>query len=223
MRVCHPPDGRRRNRNRASRYFAAKLKAAISTWAPPESTTASAESARDTSSPPQSSSEAENAASASSAAGDFTSELYFLPVRSSFVYLYLFSRFHHLSEFDQKKRSCRRRLSGHNSRRRKSLLARTTLLPSSCSGATASLSFLIPPTSSSSESAWSDGALQMDSSPGQSRLLQCSARSCEGHSRASREGCFVCAADQRAAAEAGVPRQLFRASPVSTIFTSSCL
>ncbi|CAA7408312.1 unnamed protein product [Spirodela intermedia] len=29
------------------------------------------------------------------------------------------SRFHHLSEFDQKKRSCRRRLSDHNARRRK--------------------------------------------------------------------------------------------------------
>nr|BAM15477.1 SBP-box protein [Torenia fournieri] len=30
------------------------------------------------------------------------------------------SRFHELSEFDQAKRSCRRRLAGHNERRRKS-------------------------------------------------------------------------------------------------------
>ncbi|CAA6671203.1 unnamed protein product [Spirodela intermedia] len=34
------------------------------------------------------------------------------------------SRFHHLSEFDQKKRSCRRRLSDHNARRRKPPQAR---------------------------------------------------------------------------------------------------
>ncbi|KAH6767951.1 squamosa promoter binding protein-like 3 [Perilla frutescens var. frutescens] len=32
------------------------------------------------------------------------------------------SRFHELSEFDQAKRSCRRRLAGHNERRRKSSL-----------------------------------------------------------------------------------------------------
>ncbi|KAL6529711.1 Selenocysteine insertion sequence-binding protein 2 [Orobanche gracilis] len=32
------------------------------------------------------------------------------------------SRFHELSEFDQTKRSCRRRLAGHNERRRKSSL-----------------------------------------------------------------------------------------------------
>ncbi|GFP97138.1 squamosa promoter-binding protein 1 [Phtheirospermum japonicum] len=31
------------------------------------------------------------------------------------------SRFHDLSEFDEAKRSCRRRLAGHNERRRKSL------------------------------------------------------------------------------------------------------
>ncbi|CAA0817877.1 Squamosa promoter-binding-like protein 4 [Striga hermonthica] len=31
------------------------------------------------------------------------------------------SRFHELSEFDEAKRSCRRRLAGHNERRRKSL------------------------------------------------------------------------------------------------------
>lgn len=30
-----------------------------------------------------------------------------------------FSRFHELSEFDDSKRSCRRRLAGHNERRRK--------------------------------------------------------------------------------------------------------
>lgn len=32
------------------------------------------------------------------------------------------SRFHEISEFDQSKRSCRRRLAGHNERRRKSSL-----------------------------------------------------------------------------------------------------
>lgn len=31
-----------------------------------------------------------------------------------------FSRFHVVSEFDDSKRSCRRRLAGHNERRRKS-------------------------------------------------------------------------------------------------------
>lgn len=34
-------------------------------------------------------------------------------------YFWLFCRFHPLSEFDEGKRSCRRRLAGHNRRRRK--------------------------------------------------------------------------------------------------------
>lgn len=43
------------------------------------------------------------------------------------------SRFHELSEFDETKRSCRRRLAGHNERRRKST-AETTGEGSSCRG-----------------------------------------------------------------------------------------
>ena len=35
------------------------------------------------------------------------------------TWLYFFGRFHALQEFDEGKRSCRRRLAGHNRRRRK--------------------------------------------------------------------------------------------------------
>lgn len=50
------------------------------------------------------------------------------------VILFCFVRFHPLSEFDEGKRSCRRRLAGHNRRRRKTQLEDTApwvLLPGS--------------------------------------------------------------------------------------------
>lgn len=47
--------------------------------------------------------------------------------------LALYFRFHELYEFDETKRSCRRRLAGHNERRRKST-AETTGEGSSCRG-----------------------------------------------------------------------------------------
>lgn len=42
---------------------------------------------------------------------------FFVPVRCNLVIL--MNRFHVLQEFDEGKRSCRRRLAGHNKRRRK--------------------------------------------------------------------------------------------------------
>ncbi|KDP45880.1 hypothetical protein JCGZ_15324 [Jatropha curcas] len=48
------------------------------------------------------------------------------------------SRFHELSEFDEAKRSCRRRLAGHNERRRKSLSAESNGESSSLSSSSRS-------------------------------------------------------------------------------------
>ncbi|KAK4423949.1 Squamosa promoter-binding-like protein 3 [Sesamum alatum] len=57
------------------------------------------------------------------------------------------SRFHGLSEFDEKKRSCRRRLSDHNARRRKpqqeTIQLSSTRLPSPFYGGTQQMSFLL--------------------------------------------------------------------------------
>lgn len=48
--------------------------------------------------------------------GNFAVQFVF-PIRRNLVIL--FGRFHALQEFDEGKRSCRRRLAGHNRRRRK--------------------------------------------------------------------------------------------------------
>ncbi|KAL0327378.1 UNVERIFIED_CONTAM: Squamosa promoter-binding-like protein 3 [Sesamum angustifolium] len=57
------------------------------------------------------------------------------------------SRFHSLSEFDEKKRSCRRRLCDHNARRRKpqqeTIQLTSTRLPSPFYGGTQQMSFLL--------------------------------------------------------------------------------
>ncbi|XP_011071232.1 squamosa promoter-binding-like protein 3 [Sesamum indicum] len=57
------------------------------------------------------------------------------------------SRFHGLSEFDEKKRSCRRRLCDHNARRRKpqqeTIQLSSTRLPSPFYGGTQQMSFLL--------------------------------------------------------------------------------
>ena len=41
------------------------------------------------------------------------------------IILFVYGRFHELSEFDDSKRSCRRRLAGHNERRRKNTTSET--------------------------------------------------------------------------------------------------
>ncbi|KAL1565299.1 squamosa promoter-binding-like protein 12 [Salvia divinorum] len=114
------------------------------------------------------------------------------------------SRFHNPSEFDEKKRSCRRRLSDHNARRRKpqqDVIQYTTRLPSPFYGGRQQMSFLLsngPPVHAKNmgDTAWDSSKFTLTKEYHPSKSSGDGFSSEQMHIPGAKHPRFICSADK---------------------------